>query len=134
MFTILLVEDSSAIRAIVRQQLLGLKMKEVVMTANGEEALNVLKKRDDIDAVISDWHMEPMDGLSFCTAVQKNPRLKGRQLPVIFITADPKLADEDTRDKVMESARRLGIVDIVTKPFTQEGLRTALSKGLGFQV
>ncbi|WP_448202580.1 response regulator [Azospirillum sp. sgz302134] len=69
MFNILLVEDSSAIRAIVRQQLLGLKMREVVMAANGQEALGILKKRDDIDAVISDWHMEPMDGLSFCSSV-----------------------------------------------------------------
>ncbi|WP_448202581.1 hypothetical protein [Azospirillum sp. sgz302134] len=53
---------------------------------------------------------------------------------MIFITADPKMADDDVRERVLESARRLGIVDIVPKPFTQDGLRAALSKGLGFQV
>lgn len=134
MFTILLVEDSSAIRAIIRQQLLGLKMQQVVMAANGAEALGILKKRDDIDLIVSDWHMEPMDGLAFCTAVQKNPRLKGRQLPVIFITADPKLACEDMRERVMESAQRLGIVGILPKPFTVDELRAAVSKALGMLV
>lgn len=134
MFKVLLVEDTATFRAIIRHQLLALNLDEVVMAADGAEALTILRDREDIDLIISDWHMAPMDGLTFCAAVQQSPRLKGRQMPVVFMTGDAGFADPDKRERALEQARGLGIVDILPKPFTSDRLKAALSKGVGMRL
>lgn len=131
MIKVLLVEDTATFRAIIRHQLIALDMDEVIVAADGEEALRILRDREDIDLIISDWHMAPMDGLAFCAAVQETPRLKGRQLPIVFMTADAGFSDPDKRERALGQARRLGIVDILPKPFTAVQLKAALTKGIG---
>lgn len=134
MIKVLLVEDTATFRAIIRHQLLALTVREVVVAANGQEALKLLTDHGDIDAIISDWHMEPMDGLQFCATVQRSPQLKGRRMPVIFMTSDAKLADAEIRARAAARARDLGIVDILPKPFSPEQLRAALSKAVGMRL
>ena len=131
MLNVLIVEDTATFRMMVRQQLLSMGMAKVHVASDGAEALQILKNNKDIDLVISDWHMAPMDGLTFCGMIQQTPALRGRQTPVIFMTADAKLADEEKRAKVLAASAHLGIIAILPKPFTQEQLRQALSVGGG---
>lgn len=131
MLNVLIVEDTATFRMMVRQQLLSMNMSKVYVASDGAEALQILKNNKDIDLVVSDWHMAPMDGLTFCGMVQQTPALRGRQIPVIFMTADAKLADEERREKVLAASAHLGIIAILPKPFTPEQLRAALSTGSG---
>lgn len=131
MLNVLIVEDTATFRMMVRQQLLSMGMAKVYVASDGAEALQILKNNKDIDLIVSDWHMAPMDGLTFCGMVQQTPALRGRQIPVVFMTADSKLADEDKRAKVLAASSHLGIIAILPKPFSAEQLRNALSAGCG---
>lgn len=126
MTKVLIVEDTATFRAILRHQLVSIGVTSVWMAADGEEALGMLEHEPDFDAILCDWHMHPMDGLSFCAKLQGLPALGGRVIPIFFITADPKLADADKRARMLEPAKGLGIVDVLPKPFTADTLRDAL--------
>lgn len=134
MLTVLLIEDTAVIRMIVRQQLLSIGVTRIHVASDGVEALQILKNQDDIDLIISDWHMSPMDGLTFCGMMKKMPSQRGRYMPVVFISSDPKLADVAKREKVLDASRHLGIIGILPKPFTTEQLREKLSIGVGIHI
>lgn len=131
MTKILVVEDTATFRSILRHQLVSVGMTNIWMAADGEEALTMLRDQPDIDAIICDWHMHPMDGLTFCSKVRDVPALSGRIIPVLFMTADPKLADPDKRARMLAPAKNLGIVEILPKPFNTSELKATLSRCLG---
>ena len=88
----------------------------------------MLEQDAEFDLIMCDWHMEPMDGLTFCAKVQETPELKGRYIPVLLMTADEKLANGGKTDRVLPFARRLGIVGILRKPFEPHDIKVALSR------
>ena len=132
MLKVMVVEDTVTYQLIVRRQLAALGINSVVMTADGKEALDTLRREPDVDVILSDWHMAPMDGLTFCAAVQAVPYLRGRQIPVIFMTGDAKLADPVKRRRALEPAHSLGITEILLKPFTVDDLRQVLTRCAGY--
>ena len=132
MVKILVVEDTATFRGILRHQLISVGVTSVWMAADGEEALSVLQQQPDFDAIICDWHMHPMDGLTFCSKVRGVPAVQGRIIPVLFMTADPKLADPVKRARMLEPAKDLGIVEILPKPFNTAELKQTLSRCIGF--
>ena len=124
---VLVVEDISMFRTLIRHQLAELGITQVVTTGDGAEALDLLLSEPDFDLILCDWHMEQMDGLDFCARVQATPHLGGRRIPVLFMTGDARLAeDPEKRRRALETARELGIVDILIKPFTATDLRNTL--------
>lgn len=133
MLRVLVVEDMATFRMIVRRQLAAVGVHAVAMAADGSEALDLLEQEPDFDLILCDWHMAPMDGLTFCGKVQKINYLRGRRIPILFMTADAKLADPERRRRALEQARGLGIIDIITKPFNIADLREVLARGLGYQ-
>ncbi len=126
-FKVLVVEDLAMMRMLIRHQLGELGITRVVTAADGLEALDLLQREPDIDLIMCDWHMEPMDGLVFCARVQKIPYLGGRNIPVLFMTADERLSDPVRRTRALESAKELGIIDIIIKPFSIEELGAILN-------
>ena len=130
MAKILVVEDTATFRAILRHQLVGLGFTNVWMAADGGEALKLLQSEQDFDIIICDWHMHPMDGLTFCGVVQSIPNPHGRTIPVLFMSADPKLADPHKRTRMLEPARKVGIVEILPKPFEVVELKATLDRCL----
>ncbi len=127
MLKVLVVEDLAVVRSLIRQQFAVLGITGVTEASDGAEALKLLLREPDIDLILCDWHMTPMDGLDFCARVQATPYLGGRKIPVVFITGDQKLADARRRHRTLDSARDLGIVDILLKPFGTEELRAVLA-------
>ena len=108
MYSILVVDDESRIRTIIRKyaEFEGHKVTEA---ADGMEA--VLRCREGgYDIVIMDIMMPELDGLSVCRAVRRT-----NDVPIIFLTA---LSDEE--DKLL--GYELGADDYVTKPFTMSVL------------
>jgi DNA-binding response OmpR family regulator len=108
---LLLVDDSSELRAGVRRQLQVLGAR-VVEAEDGAEMLDAVRKQH-IDAVLLDIDMPIMDGLRACRLLRADPALM--RTPVLFLTGRGESHSEV--DGLMA-----GGDDFVTKPFASEVL------------
>lgn len=118
---ILVVDDLAGMRAALRHTLGKLGFDTVIECADGVQALDCLKN-DEITLVISDWQMEPMDGLALLREVRNDARLKS--LPFILVSGE-------ATPGLHERANAAGASLILSKPFGPEILRAALA-GLGY--
>src|SRR5437016_8198391 len=113
---VLIADDSSTIRMILKGLLKQLQITETIEAPDGKVALELLAK-NTVDLVLLDVHMPNMDGLSCLEAIK---RASGTaNLPVIIISSD-------TAPSQIESAQTLGAHAYIKKPFRIEGLREAL--------
>jgi DNA-binding response OmpR family regulator len=108
-YKILLVEDDSALRFIVRDNL-ELHHYEVDVAEDGESALERFALQQ-YDLIILDVMLPKKDGF----AVAREIRKKNDQIPVIFLTARSMNEDKIT-------GLTLGGDDYITKPFSMEEL------------
>jgi two-component system, chemotaxis family, chemotaxis protein CheY len=114
---VLIVDDSTAMRSIVRRTLrqAGYGEWEVVEARNGREALEAIF-RETPDLVLSDWNMPEMGGLELLQAA----RAAGSRVNFGFITSEGTPA---FRHQAAES----GALFLVTKPFSPDALQKVLS-------
>ena len=119
---VLVVDDSKSMRAVVKKTLsaAGFDVAECLESANGKEALEVLRQRD-IDVVLCDLHMPEMDGLELLQVLQNEGRV-----PPCFI-----LVTTEGRKERLRQALALGARGYVIKPFQPEALRKILSLFMG---
>ncbi|MBC8286179.1 MAG: response regulator [Nitrospinae bacterium] len=115
---ILIVEDLLTTRLFLRRTLKKLGYTNVVLSADGELALEELERKS-FDLIISDWHMPKMDGLDFFRALSKNR--KWNEIPFLLITA------EKERDKVIEAVQA-GIKEYLVKPVEPEKLSNKIKQ------
>lgn len=104
---VLVVDDSSAVRALLGGILAGLGL-DVVQASNGEEALAVLESGQNVAAVLLDWRMKPMDGPEFLSRIRADARW--RRLKVVMVSA------QSDAEAVRQIAR-LGVSGYIIKPF-----------------
>lgn len=85
---ILLAEDG-AVDALILKNILARAEHEVLVVANGAEALRTLEETDDVELVITDLEMPEMDGIELLRTIRAHPR--HGDLPVFFVSsvADP---------------------------------------------
>ncbi len=121
-FNILVVDDSSVMRAIIIKalRLSQLPLGEVYQATNGREALRVLEE-NWVDLAFVDINMPIMDGEEMMHKLRQNPATSG--LPVIVVSTE----GSETR---REALRQKGAA-FVHKPFTPEILRDVVLKTLG---
>ena len=118
---VLVVDDFSTMRKIIRNNLKSLGFSNFVEAENGQEALEALKK-DKLGLIISDWNMPKMSGIELLRAVRGDAGLKS--IPFIMVTA------EGQKDNVMEAAEA-GVSNYVVKPLTPDTFSEKLQKVLG---
>ncbi len=114
---VLLVDDSNTMRRIQKTQLSQLGVTDVVEATNGDEALNVLAENMPVDAILLDWNMPVMDGLTFLKHVRKDPTYKN--VNIVMCTS------ESEKTKVIEAMKE-GADNYIVKPFQPEGLKKKL--------
>jgi signal transduction histidine kinase len=83
---VLVVDDSSANRAVLKIMLRKCGVTDVAMAKDGREALAVLREGPDFDLVLTDLWMPEMDGRELLRAIRADARLS--RLPVYLVTAD----------------------------------------------
>lgn len=116
--SVLVVEDSPPMLEVVVNALKLLGVGRVHQARNGEDGYQVFtKERPDI--VITDWEMEPTDGLELVEWIRSanSPR---RNVPVIMMTgyaASVRVA----------AARDRGVTEFLVKPFTANELGRRLA-------
>lgn len=126
---ILLVEDSSSTRQFVRlaletADLSGGSEIEVVEASSGFDALRLLP-RGAYDLVISDVNMPDINGLELVKFVRGSER--HRKTPFVLMSTQ---ASEKDRQRGLE----LGANEYLAKPFSEDDLRSSVSRLLAKHV
>ena len=118
---VLVVDDQSTVRALVRSGLNQLGVIYVSEAADGKEAL---KSLDDspVHLIISDFNMPNMDGLALLKTVRANAAT--RQTAFIMLTGR---ADKE----LVQKAVQLGVNNYLVKPFTVQTLKDKIEAVFG---
>ena len=115
---ILVVDDFSTMRRIIKNLLHDLGYAKVTEADDGNTALPLLKA-GNFDFLITDWNMPGMPGLELLKQVRADSRLA--KLPVLMLTAEAK------REQIVEAAQA-GVSGYVIKPFTAATLKEKIDK------
>jgi two-component system chemotaxis response regulator CheY len=115
---ILIVDDFSTMRRIVRNLLKQLSFNNVDEAEDGDVAL-VMLKEGSYDFVITDWNMPNMTGLELLKVIRSDDNLKA--LPVLLITAEAE------KENVVLAAEA-GVNDYIVKPFTGDVLQQKINR------
>jgi len=115
---ILVVDDFSTMRRIVKNLLSDLRFKNIDEADDGNTALPKLKS-GNFDFLVTDWNMPGMTGIDLLKAVRADPSLAS--LPVLMVTAESK------REQIIEAAQA-GVNGYVVKPFTAGTLEEKINK------
>jgi two-component system chemotaxis response regulator CheY len=114
---ILVVDDSGAIRSIIRKLLAQLGFNDVDEATDGKDALAKIHEKK-YGLVISDWNMEPMNGQALLEHVRVEKHFAN--LPFIMMTAESAIS------KVVD-AKHAGVDCFINKPFDVETLKVKIS-------
>lgn len=115
---ILIVDDFSTMRRIIKNLLRDLGFSNTQEADDGMTALPMLKS-GDFDFLVTDWNMPGMTGIDLLKAVRADEKLAS--LPVLMVTAEAK------RDQIIEAAQS-GVNGYVVKPFTAQALKEKIDK------
>ena len=115
---ILIVDDFSTMRRIIRNILKQLEFINVEEAEDGSAAFEKLKEAD-YDLLITDWNMPNMTGLDLLKEVRANEKLK--DLKVLLVTAEAE------KENIIQAAQA-GANEYVVKPFTADVLGQKINK------
>ena len=115
---ILVVDDFSTMRRIIKNLLRDLGFTNISEADDGQTALPMLQN-GDFDFLVTDWNMPGMTGIDLLKAVRADERLQ--TMPVLMVTAEAK------KDQIVEAAQA-GVNGYVVKPFTAETLKEKIEK------
>ena len=115
---ILIVDDFSTMRRIIKNLLRDLGFTNTVEADDGLTAIPILNS-GGIDFLVTDWNMPGMTGIDLLRHVRADEKL--RSLPVLMVTAEAK------REQIIEAAQA-GVNGYVVKPFTAQALKEKIEK------
>ena len=115
---IVVVDDLDDMREAMIKTLARLGYENVVACTDGADALARLKTFPNVKLVISDWNMEPLDGLGLLAGMRQVPHL--RNVPFILVSAE---ASPPRANQAMEA----GVSLFMAKPFDATTLSEALA-------
>jgi two-component system chemotaxis response regulator CheY len=115
---ILVVDDFSTMRRIIKNLLKDLGFANIQEADDGNTALPMLQQ-GDFDFVVTDWNMPGMQGIDLLRAIRADANLK--HIPVLMVTAEAK------KEQIIAAAQA-GVNGYVIKPFTAGTLKEKLIK------
>ena len=122
---LLVVDDSSTMRRIIKNTLQRLGYKDIFEGGDGVEGWTTLNENPDITMLITDWNMPEMNGLELVKKVRADERFK--DLPIIMVTTEGGKAEVIT-------ALKAGVNNYIVKPFTPQVLKEKLAAVMGIEV
>jgi two-component system chemotaxis response regulator CheY len=118
---ILIVDDFKSMLMITESLLKQFGFKNIDQAADGHSALSKIKETK-YGLILSDWNMEPMNGMDLLKAVRADPANK--TMPFILITAESKAEN-------IIAAKQAGVNNYIVKPFTAVTLKEKMSSVIG---
>jgi two-component system chemotaxis response regulator CheY len=118
---ILVVDDFSTMRKIIKNILRQLELTNVVEADDGTTAWEVLN-RDNIDFIVSDWNMPKMSGIELLRKVRASEEYAAT--PFLMVTAEAQ------QENIIEAVQAK-VSNYIVKPFTPETLDQKIQKIFG---
>lgn len=120
---LLVVDDSSTMRRIIKNTLGRLGYKDILEAEHGAEAWEILDEQGSaVKVLVTDWNMPEMNGLELVQKVRGDGRFE--DIPIIMVTTEGGKAEVIT-------ALRAGVNNYIVKPFTPQVLKEKLEAVLG---
>ena len=118
---VLIVDDYKTMLRIIRGLLNQLGFRNIDEALSGGQALEKLRAKE-FGMVLSDWNMEPMNGIELLKEVRADQELK--HIPFIMVTSE-------SRTENVTAAKKAGVNNYIIKPFNAGTLKTKISAVLG---
>ncbi len=115
---VLAVDDNRHMHSIVKAILNSMRIKKIRFCDNATDAFVEMKQWMP-DILITDWKMEPLDGLDFVRLIRKGEDSPDPYLPIILLTGYTEF------ERVTE-ARDTGVTEILAKPISIEALHSRI--------
>jgi len=119
---LLVVDDSSTMRRIIKNTLARLGHKDILEGEDGVQGWAQLDANPDVDMLITDWNMPEMNGLELVKKVRADDRFT--EIPIIMVTTEGGKAEVIT-------ALKAGVNNYIVKPFTPQVLKEKLAAVMG---
>src|SRR5947208_1834578 len=103
---VLLADDSSTMRTIIRRALESLGVTGTIEAADGLQAIEMFKASNGFDLVLTDWNMPGKTGMELIHEI----RALDANVPIVMITTEAE------KMRVLE-AIQAGVSDYLIKPF-----------------
>jgi two-component system chemotaxis response regulator CheY len=117
---ILLVEDNHHMRVLLAEILRAVGVRDLFEASDGAAALQMMKNQE-IDIIITDLSMQPLDGIDFTRLVRRSKDSPNQMCPIIMITGHSTLAR-------VNEARDAGVNEFLAKPLTAKGVIERLTQ------
>jgi two-component system chemotaxis response regulator CheY len=115
---VLVVDDFSTMRKIIKNILRQLGFNNIVEADDGSTAWEVLNK-DNIDFIVSDWNMPTMSGIDLLRKVRASEEYA--DIPFLMVTAEAQ------QENIIEAVQAK-VSNYIVKPFTPETLGQKIDK------
>jgi len=112
--SILVVEDVAPMRQLLIVILQTLGIGKVVAANEGNEGFDLFCSEKP-DIVITDWHMQPVDGIELTYKIRNDSASQNKTVPIIMLTG------YSAANRIQRS-RDAGATEYLAKPFTAESL------------
>lgn len=115
---VLVVDDYNTMVQILRTLLRQIGFSDIDNAGDGIAALEKMRHKR-YGLVISDWHMEPMNGLDLLRSIRSDQDLGAT--PFIMVTTESKITS-------VIAARVAGVSNYIVKPFNVQTLKTKIEE------
>lgn len=119
---ILVVDDSDIIRNLLKKMLND--EYEIITADDGQEALDIISKNNDLFGVLLDLNMPNVNGFAVLDYFRQNSLFS--KIPVAIITGD------DSKETI-EKTFTYTIVDVLSKPFNEMNVRRVITSMENFK-
>lgn len=118
----MVIDDDEIMRRFVLNLLTRMGVQTIQQCTDGIVALPLVTSFKP-DVIITDIHMQGMDGLEFVRRLREHPNAEIRQTPVVFMSGDSSKA-------TLDEALPLGTFGYLVKPPRPDSLRAKLERAL----
>lgn len=115
---VLIVEDSSYMRKIIKLILNGLGFRKVLEAEDGVEAFRLFRNQP-IDMILIDWEMPILNGVEFIRMVRTSTDSPNPYVPMVMLSGHSEM------QRIVE-ARDAGVNEFVVKPLSAQTLYARL--------
>ncbi len=115
---VLIVDDFSTMRRILKNILRQLDFKNIIEADDGTTAVEVLKDKE-VGLIVCDWNMPKMTGIELLRYVRDTDGLS--DIPFLMVTAEAQ------QENIIEAVKAK-VNNYVVKPFTAETLGEKIDK------
>jgi len=119
-YRILIADPDVHMARVLKVMLEGMGFSDIQMTADGQEALNMVKKTP-FDILIAEWNFEKLGNLELINRIRRDDHSPNRALPIVTLTGRAEVAD-------VMMARDCGTTEYVVKPFSAGSVYARLER------